>query len=265
MITPQEAESHVFSKATFGGYSMAQVDDFLDTIIADYTALYKENAALKSKLKVLADKIEEYRATEDAMRKALMTAQNMAESIVRDAEAKRDAALQETRADTDRQIGEIRRDLANEEYRLTAAKNSTIAFVSKLKTLYAHELDFIGRLSELTEPVAAPDAAQDIEDTMSRMFGGGTAPKAPAAQVPAAPPAEEDPEDSELDATVVLSSPKVRKAAAKQQKAASRQAAPAPAPREEEELPDEPAEDSDELSDTLIFDNLQFGKDYDFE
>ena len=92
MFTPQEVSEKVFPKASFGsgGYAMAAVDEFLDTLTEDYTGLYKENVALKAKLKVLAEKVEEYRATEDAMRSTLLTAQKMANSLVAEAEAKRD-------------------------------------------------------------------------------------------------------------------------------------------------------------------------------
>ena len=79
MLTPQEAESHVFPKASFGGYNMLQVDNFSDSLIEDYRTLYQENISLKNKMKVLVDKVEEYRSTENAMRKALMTAQRMAD------------------------------------------------------------------------------------------------------------------------------------------------------------------------------------------
>ena len=54
MMTPQEVANCTFAKAVMGGYNMASVDDFLDKLTEDYTALYKENAALKAKLKVLA-------------------------------------------------------------------------------------------------------------------------------------------------------------------------------------------------------------------
>ena len=89
MLTPQEVAEHAFAKSAFGGYNMAMVDEFLDELTDDYTALYKENAALKAKMKVLVDKVEEYRATEDAMRKALLTAQTMATSMVSEAFSKR--------------------------------------------------------------------------------------------------------------------------------------------------------------------------------
>ena len=48
MLTPQEVSTHAFSKAVMGGYNMAMVDEFLDELTDDYTALYKENAALKA-------------------------------------------------------------------------------------------------------------------------------------------------------------------------------------------------------------------------
>ena len=62
MLTPQEISERELVKAVFGGYDAAVVDDFLETIAADYGALYKENAILKSKIKVLVEKVEEYRA-----------------------------------------------------------------------------------------------------------------------------------------------------------------------------------------------------------
>ena len=68
MYTPQEVSEKTFPKSSglSSGYSMTAVDEFLDGLTEDYTALYKDNTTLKAKLKVLAEKVEEYRATEDA-------------------------------------------------------------------------------------------------------------------------------------------------------------------------------------------------------
>ena len=55
MLTPQEVSTHAFSKAVMGGYNMAMVDEFLDELTDDYTALYKENAALKAKIAAIPD------------------------------------------------------------------------------------------------------------------------------------------------------------------------------------------------------------------
>ena len=34
MLTPQEVSEHAFAKASFGGYNMAMVDEFLDVLTA---------------------------------------------------------------------------------------------------------------------------------------------------------------------------------------------------------------------------------------
>ena len=94
MLTPQEGSNHAFAMAVMGGYNMAMGDEFLDELTDDYNSLYKENAALKAKIKVLVDTVEEYRSTEDAMRAALLTAQMMADSMAAEAEEKNKALLE---------------------------------------------------------------------------------------------------------------------------------------------------------------------------
>ena len=46
MLTPQEVSERAFQKASFGGYNMAQVDEFLDILTGDYSALFNENAEI---------------------------------------------------------------------------------------------------------------------------------------------------------------------------------------------------------------------------
>ena len=62
MITAQDIREKTFEKSRMNGYDMASVDDFLEELAEDIGASQKENAVLKSKMKVLVDKIEEYRA-----------------------------------------------------------------------------------------------------------------------------------------------------------------------------------------------------------
>ena len=121
MMTPQEVSSHAFSKATLGGYNMAMVDEFLDLLTEDYTALYNDNAILKNKLKVLSDTVEEYRATDDAMRKTLLAAQKMADAMVKDAEAKKESLVHDAEAAAKQRVEELKAEIAAEEYRLQTA------------------------------------------------------------------------------------------------------------------------------------------------
>ena len=88
MITPQQIEQISFGKQPFGGYDMEQVDEFLEPLTEDYITLYKENALLKSKMRVLVGKLEEYRKNEASMKDAIVNAQKTCDIMVKEAEAK---------------------------------------------------------------------------------------------------------------------------------------------------------------------------------
>lgn len=176
MLTPQEVSERAFSKASFGGYNMAQVDEFLDILTGDYSALFNENAVLKNKMKVLVDKVEEYRSTEEAMRKALMAAQKMADDMVKEAEQKKDAMLAQTEQDVEKRKEDLARELEVEEFRLKKAQEETASFVEKVRALHTKEAEYLSRLEELyppeTRPAADPvqEKADEIDDNVQRLL-----------------------------------------------------------------------------------------------
>lgn len=79
MLGSKEIRDFTPEKAVFGGYDTRSVDMMLDQAADDMEALERENAELRAKLKVMVDKIEEYRRIESGIRQALMTAQGMAD------------------------------------------------------------------------------------------------------------------------------------------------------------------------------------------
>lgn len=202
MLTPQEVSSHAFPKAVMGGYNMAAVDEFLDELTDDYASLYKENAALKAKLKVLVEKVEDYRSTEDSMRATLLTAQKMADSIVREAEVKRDQLLSQAEADARTRIGEMENEVTETARRMNAGKRELAEFIAGVRGLCAREVDFLDQLPQLPAeervPAAPADTApavSEIEQNIFSKYGGETAPEQPADDAPAQPePEAADPE-----------------------------------------------------------------------
>ena len=174
MLTPQEVSEHAFAKATFGGYNMAMVDEFLDELTEDYTALYKENASLKAKMKVLADSLEEYRATEKGMRRALLAAQQAAEEMVKDAETRKSELIRDAETDAHAKIAELHRQVADEEARLTAAQAATAEFVAKVREACRKQEECLGSLGSITaapSPVNSVDeAAQAIEASVMKLL-----------------------------------------------------------------------------------------------
>ena len=172
MFTPQEVSEKVFPKASFGGggYSMASVDEFLDALTEDYTALFKENVTLKAKLKVLAEKVEEYRSTEEAMRQALLTAQKMAAKLVQEAQAEKEQILSDARTEAQAEIHRLDDERQAEERKLRAAQEKTAEFIRRSDELCKAQSAFLQSLPELdflpekkTQSAAQEDVVSAIE------------------------------------------------------------------------------------------------------
>ena len=137
MLTPQEVEERVFPKAKKAGYDMQDVDNFLDQLTADYTELYKENAVLKRKMKVLADKITEYQETEGAMRATLLAAQKMADQLVDEAKTKREKMLSDAETIVKSQLGKLSERVAEEEAKLRKAQASVAAMTASSRVQHS--------------------------------------------------------------------------------------------------------------------------------
>lgn len=192
MLTPQEVSSHAFTKAVMGGYNMTMVDEFLDEVTDDYTALYKENAALKAKLKVLVEKVEEYRATEDSMRATLLTAQRMADSIIQEAEEKRDTILRQAEDAAREQLDGFRQEAERYDKRLRQGQEEIQRFVAETRALCEKELKFLEEFPVLP-PVEEEPAGmtEEIEETIL---------SAAEAAAPPIPEPEPEPEPAVVEA-----------------------------------------------------------------
>ena len=177
MFTPQEVSDKVFPKASFGssGYAIGAVEEFLDTLTEDYTALYKENMALKAKLKVLAEKVEEYRATEDAMRSTLLTAQRMAAKLVQEAQEEKDNLLNEARAQHAAKIRILDDETKAAEQKLVLAQQKLSAFIDRSRALCEEHVAFLAALPEFVPaaeaaPAVAAPAENDIQSEIRNVF-----------------------------------------------------------------------------------------------
>ena len=201
MLTPQEVSTHVFAKARMGGYNMAMVDEFLDTLTEDYTTLYKENAALKAKLKVLVDKVEEYRATEDSMRATLLTAQKMASQMVQDAEKEKAAMIEAAEGEANARKAELEAEIAAQTERLRLAKEESAAFIANMRKLCNSELEFLDGVPEIQVDLPRQQAAEaavdeqveSIEFSVMSAFGEESAAEKAAEEEKA----EQQPEEAE--------------------------------------------------------------------
>ena len=161
MITAQDIREKTFEKSKFGGYDMAQVDEFLEELADDLTNSQKEVAVLKSKMKVLVDKIEEYRNNESALNKSILSAQKLAQEIETEARDKAAKVLADAEKKADETVGSITARAEFEEKRLAAAEAATAKFMDGIRAMCNAQLRNLDSISASTfSAQPAPKSAE---------------------------------------------------------------------------------------------------------
>jgi len=160
MFTPQQIDQISFGRATFGGYDMQDVDAFLEPLTEDYVTLYKENALLKSKMRVLVGKLEEYRKNEASMKDAVVNAQKTCDKMVREAEAKCAKMLSDANTAASRNTINADALVAAEAARVEEARKAAAAKIEEIQEQMRACLQALDRIKQANQPVevAAPVA-----------------------------------------------------------------------------------------------------------
>ncbi|HIR51580.1 MAG TPA: DivIVA domain-containing protein [Candidatus Avoscillospira avicola] len=255
MFTPQEIQEKTFTKAVFGGYDMQTVDDFLEPLTEDYITLYKENAVLKSKMKVLVEKLEEYRSQEQSMRKAILSAQRTADAMVAEAEKKCARLMADAATTAQDKTSDAETVVSQEQERINCAKKAAQNFIEVIERDIRGHLDLLESLKsrdmslELQQP--APRKAFDYDAEAEKPL---VVPKPKAAPQPTPQPAPtQEPAAAEAETTEEIAHEIEQNLSRMMDVNLPEMNNAAPGAK--------PAAHTD--SSTIKFTNLQFGRNYD--
>ncbi|MDO4174480.1 MAG: DivIVA domain-containing protein [Eubacteriales bacterium] len=187
MLDSKQVREFTPEKAVFGGYDVKSVDTILDEAADDMEALEKENEELRAKLKVLVDKLEEYRRIESGIRQALMTAQNMAEQTTQKAneeaaETRKQAKLyaEQLKADTasecETMIRQYQIQASQEQARMQLAQRECASFIEKMARAFREQSEAIAAIAkqeglEITTNVESSHTVVHSETLESRVEG----------------------------------------------------------------------------------------------
>lgn len=166
MISPQEIRSVTFDKV-MRGYRPEDVDAFLQQVSQDMEQLAADNADKEKKLYILAEKIEEYRRDEDNLKTALLNAQRMGESVIREAKQKAESLLREAgiRADTLTRVAQEQSEEQQQE--LERVKAEVAHFKNTLLAMYKQHIELISGLpgdEEIEEAEPVVEAVEPVRE-----------------------------------------------------------------------------------------------------
>lgn len=210
MITAKDVQKKKFEKVKFG-YSPEEVDSFLAQIENDLRLMQQDLDDSNEKIQLLADKVREYKDTEDDLKNALLLAQKQARQVVEEAQQKADAIVADAKAsvdtvksqalvDSETQLQNITAQLEAENAHLVETQHQVADFKRALFDLYKEHLELISRLPESADEVEYVE----VEETEEAEETAETAEAAAEAVAETAEAVKETAEDTVKEAAAAV-------------------------------------------------------------
>lgn len=165
MYTPEQLKDISFGTARFGGYNMKDVDAVVEKLTEDYITLYNDNALLKSKMKVLVTKLEEYRIAEASMKEAVVNTQKACDTMIAETTAKCEDMLKTAGAGADEACAEANARIAAENARLEEARQVAARQIGELQSQLESCIKLLSEIKESNRPAMMPQTPPVSENT----------------------------------------------------------------------------------------------------
>ena len=143
MLTPLDIENKKFSKQMMNGYSVEEVDDFLDDLTADYSKSYKEATELKAKVEELSKSLEHYKTIEETLQNTLVMAQTTADDVKKIAQQQADQIINEAKATAQKQVGDLDNEIIGKKKELEDVKKQFDIYKAKMEALLISQLELL--------------------------------------------------------------------------------------------------------------------------
>ena len=143
MITPLDIENKKFSKQMMNGYSVEEVDDFLDDLTLDYSKAYKESTELKAKIEELTKSIEQYKNIEQTLQETLLMAQTTAEDVKKVAKQQAEQIINEAQETSKQKMAELDNQILTKEKELEDIKKQFDIYKAKMEALLISQLEVL--------------------------------------------------------------------------------------------------------------------------
>ena len=149
MLTPNDIENKVFKKSKMKGYDIDDVEDFLEQLLADYEALYKENAEIKDKFNAMQESISYYKSVEEGINKTIENAQSTADNMKEVAKREAETIEQEAEADARRHIEELNNEIRRKEELLEDKKKQMQIYRIRVSSMLEAQLKILNEDEDL--------------------------------------------------------------------------------------------------------------------
>lgn len=143
MLTPLDIENKKFSKQMMNGYSVEEVDEFLDDLTVDYEKAYKQSSELKTRVEELEKSLLHYKTIEDTLQNTLMMAQSTAEEVKEVARQQAEQIIKEAEGNARKSVDDLGQEILIKKKELEDIKQQFEVYKAKMESLLISQLELI--------------------------------------------------------------------------------------------------------------------------
>ena len=148
MITPLDIENKKFSKQMMNGYSVEDVDDFLDDLSVDYTRIYKELSEQKARVEELENALSRYKSIEGTLQNTLVMAQATAEEVKNVAKQQAEQIISDAKSSVQETVNQLNRELVTKEQQKEELTKQFDVYKAKMESLLISQLELIKEINK---------------------------------------------------------------------------------------------------------------------
>jgi len=148
MITPLDIENKRFAKQMMNGYSVDEVDDFLDDLTVEYEKMFKENAEFKAQIERLNEDVARYKAIEGTLQSTLIMAQSTADEVKEVATRQAEQIIAEAKMAAEKEVDELNHQIDMKQKELDDVQKQFDVYKAKMESLLISQLELLKEINK---------------------------------------------------------------------------------------------------------------------
>ena len=148
MHTPLDIENKKFSKQMMNGYSVEEVDEFLDQLTMDFEIKCRESAELERRVEELERDLTHYRTIEGTLQNTLVIAQSAADEVKNTAKAQAEQILKAAEGSARQASDNLNQEIAMKKREKDEMEKQFDIYKAKMESLLRSQLELLKEMKK---------------------------------------------------------------------------------------------------------------------
>lgn len=153
MLTSLDIENKKFGKQIMNGYSVEEVDDFLDEVGVEFAKKQKELTETFKEVEELKASLEHYKNIEETLQNTLLMAQSTAEEVKNVAKQKAEQIIEDAKASSSKEVASLDNQILLKRKELEDLKKQFDIYKAKMESLLISQLELIKEINKNEDAV----------------------------------------------------------------------------------------------------------------